>query len=63
MGSVPGKLKRFGLDYEQVKDINPKLVYCSITGEYSISVQGCPLLIDQATDQRVLMPMHPVTMW
>ena len=25
-------LKRYGLDYESLKKINPKLVYCSITG-------------------------------
>jgi crotonobetainyl-CoA:carnitine CoA-transferase CaiB-like acyl-CoA transferase len=27
-----GGLKKYGLDYEQLKDCNPKLVYCSITG-------------------------------
>ncbi len=27
-----GNLKRFGLDYDSLKEINPKLVYCSITG-------------------------------
>ena len=27
-----GDLKRYGLDFENVKKINPKIVYCSITG-------------------------------
>ncbi len=28
----PGVMKRLGLDYETVKQLNPKLIYCSITG-------------------------------
>jgi formyl-CoA transferase len=28
----PGTLSRFGLGYEYVSEINPKLIYCSITG-------------------------------
>jgi crotonobetainyl-CoA:carnitine CoA-transferase CaiB-like acyl-CoA transferase len=27
-----GTLKRFGLDYEGLKAINPKIIYCSVTG-------------------------------
>lgn len=28
----PGVLAKFGLDYHQLKDINPALIYCSISG-------------------------------
>jgi crotonobetainyl-CoA:carnitine CoA-transferase CaiB-like acyl-CoA transferase len=28
----PGVLKRRGMDYESVKNLNPRLIYCSITG-------------------------------
>jgi alpha-methylacyl-CoA racemase len=28
----PGVMERFGLDYQSLKQINPKLIYCSITG-------------------------------
>lgn len=27
-----GSLKKYGLDYESLSQLNPKLVYCSITG-------------------------------
>ena len=27
-----GDLKRFGLDYDSLRDINPRLIYCSVTG-------------------------------
>lgn len=29
---VPGKLKLFGLDYESLRKINERLIYCSVTG-------------------------------
>ncbi|XP_068156043.1 succinate--hydroxymethylglutarate CoA-transferase [Drosophila tropicalis] len=29
---VPGTLDRYGLGYEQLKEINPKLVYCTLSG-------------------------------
>ena len=29
---LPGKLAEYGLGWEQVKDVNPRLVYASITG-------------------------------
>ena len=31
-GFRPGYLKMLGLDYESVSKINPRLIYCSITG-------------------------------
>lgn len=31
-GFRPGYLARYGLDYATVREINPQLVYCSITG-------------------------------
>ena len=29
---TPGVMERFGLDYDEVKQTNPKIVYCSISG-------------------------------
>ncbi len=29
---LPGALKKYGMDYETVSKINPKLIYASITG-------------------------------
>ncbi|MEG0258376.1 MAG: CaiB/BaiF CoA-transferase family protein [Lysinibacillus sp.] len=31
-GFRPGVMKRLGIDYEALKNINPRLIYCSITG-------------------------------
>lgn len=35
--SVPGKLDKFGLSYEEVSKINPRIIYCSVTGEFSVN--------------------------
>ena len=29
---IPGKLKQFGLDYHSLSEVNPHLIYCSVTG-------------------------------
>lgn len=29
---LPGKLKELGLGYEKIKELNPKMIYASITG-------------------------------
>ena len=29
---LPGKLDKFGLGYDQLKEVAPSLIYCSITG-------------------------------
>ena len=31
-GFRPGVVKRLGVDYERIKNINPKIVYCSLSG-------------------------------
>ena len=28
----PGSVKKYGLDYESIKKVNPKIIYCSISG-------------------------------
>lgn len=33
---VPGTLERYGLGYEQLRKVNPKLIYCSMTGYGSV---------------------------
>jgi succinate---hydroxymethylglutarate CoA-transferase len=35
---VPGKLAEMGLGYEQLKELNPKLIYASLTGIFLSSV-------------------------
>jgi len=31
-GNRPGVMKKLGLDYDTIKKINPRIVYCAITG-------------------------------
>ncbi|NIM45358.1 MAG: CoA transferase, partial [Nitrososphaeria archaeon] len=31
-GFRPGVMKRLGVDYETIREINPKIIYCSLTG-------------------------------
>lgn len=31
-GNRPGVMKRLGIDYDELKKENPRLIYCSITG-------------------------------
>ena len=31
-GNRPGAMKRLGIDYNTVKEINPRIIYCAITG-------------------------------
>ncbi|XP_067628867.1 succinate--hydroxymethylglutarate CoA-transferase [Eurosta solidaginis] len=33
---VPGKLAKYGLDYEQLRKVAPQLIYCSMTGYGSV---------------------------
>jgi len=30
---LPGKLSEYGLGYEQLREINPRLIYTSLTGQ------------------------------
>jgi crotonobetainyl-CoA:carnitine CoA-transferase CaiB-like acyl-CoA transferase len=46
----PGTLQRYGLGYEQVRAINPRVIYCSITGfgaatEEAAELSGYDLLV------------------
>jgi crotonobetainyl-CoA:carnitine CoA-transferase CaiB-like acyl-CoA transferase len=56
-----GGLKKYGLDYESLKAVNPKLVYCSITGfgqdgpyaaraGYDFMIQGMSGIMDLTGD-------------
>ncbi|MEP4031703.1 CaiB/BaiF CoA-transferase family protein [Roseibium polysiphoniae] len=56
-----GGLKKYGLDYESLKEVNPKLVYCSVTGfgqdgpyahraGYDFMIQGMGGIMDLTGD-------------
>ena len=56
-----GGLKKFGLDYDSVKEVNPRLVYCSVTGfgqdgpyahraGYDFLIQGMSGIMDLTGD-------------
>lgn len=56
-----GGLKKYGLDYESLKEVNPRLVYCSITGfgqngpyaaraGYDFMIQGLGGIMDLTGD-------------
>jgi crotonobetainyl-CoA:carnitine CoA-transferase CaiB-like acyl-CoA transferase len=64
-----GDLKKYGLDYESLKKINPRLVYCSVTGfgqdgpyahrpGYDFVVQGMSGIMD-ITGEADGMPQKP----
>ncbi len=42
----PGTLNRLGLGYDFLRDVNPRIVYCSITGFGSDAVPGSPKAFD-----------------
>ena len=37
-----GDLKRYGLDYDEIRKVNPGIVYCSITGFGQITAPPSP---------------------
>src|SRR5215469_7980368 len=43
---APGTIERLGLDYESVKQINPKIIYCRVKGFNPDSPQGKGLAFD-----------------
>jgi crotonobetainyl-CoA:carnitine CoA-transferase CaiB-like acyl-CoA transferase len=48
----PGGLRRFGLDYDSVRELNPRTVYCSISGfgaTEGASLPGYDLLVQAAS--------------
>ena len=67
---IPGKLDRFGLGYNQLKLLNPKLVYCSITGYgptgpystqpgYDISISADAGLMHITGEKAPSLPVRP----
>lgn len=66
----PGVMEKFGLDYESLKNINSRLIYCSITGYGQngplsmkadhdinyVAVSGNLLLMDEMVPQTINIP-------
>lgn len=55
---LPGKLEALGLGFQQLKDINPKLIYASITGygqtgPYS-NRPGYDVIIEVSTKKKIV---------
>lgn len=70
----PGVVERLGVDYQAVRQINPRVVYCALTaygqtGPYSgipahdLSIQGVSGLLADRGDEGPMMPSHWIADW